>query len=144
MQDPLDGQMVAGAFRDNAVVPYAGVCAAGLSEGQRRRLRALVATYVGWVREGHSGVKMSDVERHLDETYFAWMGAVDDDGPFYYRVHRPLRADRACVRAVISAGVAGDSHACTGCLFQAGLPGLKSPGPSRVVRRDMHAHNSRS
>jgi len=25
-------------------------------------------------------------------------------------------------------------------LFQDGLLGLKSPGPSRVVRRDMHAH----
>ena len=90
LQDPVDGRMVAGAFRDNAVVPYAGVCAADLSESQRRRLRALVATYVGWVREGHSGVKMSEVDQHLDETYFAWMGATGDDGPFYYRVHSPV------------------------------------------------------
>lgn len=28
LQDPVDGRMVAGAFRDNAVIPYAGVCAA--------------------------------------------------------------------------------------------------------------------
>jgi len=35
-------------------------------------------------------VKMSEVDRHLDETYFAWMGAVSDDGPFYYRVHSPV------------------------------------------------------
>lgn len=90
MQDPFDGRMVAGAFRDNAVVPCAGVCAAGLSAHQRHRLRALVAAYVGWFREGHCGVKMSEVDRHLDETYFAWMGAVSDDGPFYYRVHSPV------------------------------------------------------
>lgn len=72
LQHFLDGRMQAGAFLDNAVVPYAG------------------ATYIGWVSEGHSGVKMSEVEHHLDETYFAWMGAVTDDGPFYYRVHSPV------------------------------------------------------
>ena len=82
--------MQAGAFRDNAVVPFAGVCAADLTDAQRRRLRALVAAYVGWAAEGHSGVKMREVHQHLDETYFAWMGAVADDGPFYYRVHSPV------------------------------------------------------
>ena len=90
LQDPLDGRIVAGAWRDNAMVPSAGVCVADLSDSQRHLLRALVATYAGWVREGHSGVKMSEVDRHLDETYFAWMGAVSDDGPFYYRVHSPV------------------------------------------------------
>ena len=33
---------------------------------------------------------MSEVDQHLDETYFAWMGAVSDDGPVYYRVHSPV------------------------------------------------------
>ena len=90
LQDPLDGRIAAGAWRDNAVVPYAGVCAADLSGDQRHRLRALMANYAGWARPGHSGVTMSEVDRHLDETYFAWMGAVSDDGPFYYRVHSPV------------------------------------------------------
>jgi hypothetical protein len=90
LQDPFDGRMVAGAFRDNAVIPYAGVCAADLSGQQQHRLRALMAAYVGWLRQGHSGVRMSEVDRHLHETYFAWMGAVGEDGPFYYRVHSPV------------------------------------------------------
>ena len=30
------------------------------------------------------------MDRHLDETYFAWMGAASDDGPFCYRVHSPV------------------------------------------------------
>ena len=91
LQHPLDGRMQARAFRgDNAVVAYAGVCAADLTGIQRRYLRALVAAYAGWTCEGHSGVKMSEVDQHLDETYFAWMGAVADDGPFYYRVQSPV------------------------------------------------------
>jgi hypothetical protein len=33
---------------------------------------------------------MAEADEHLDETYFAWMGATGDDGPFYHRVHSPV------------------------------------------------------
>ena len=33
---------------------------------------------------------MAEVAAHLDETWFTWMGAVGDDGPFYYRVQSPV------------------------------------------------------
>jgi hypothetical protein len=32
--------------------------------------------------------------QRLDETYFAWMGAVADDSPFYYRVQSPVVLNR--------------------------------------------------
>ncbi|HTO51209.1 MAG TPA: DUF3500 domain-containing protein [Burkholderiales bacterium] len=86
----VDGRMVAGAFKDNAVIPYAGVRGDELSDAQRRLLLTLVGTYVGWARDGHAAVKMTEVEAHLDETHFAWMGATGDDGPFYYRVQSPV------------------------------------------------------
>lgn len=90
LQHPFDGRMVAGAFHDNAVVPYEGVSASAMSDVQRRLLTSLVSTYVGWTRDGHAAVKMSEVEAHLDETWFSWMGATGDEGPFYYRVHSPV------------------------------------------------------
>lgn len=90
LQDLIDGRMAAGAFKDNAVIPYAGVRGDELSDAQRRLLLALVGTYVGWARDGHAAVKMTEVEAHLDETYFAWMGARGDDGPAYYRVQSPV------------------------------------------------------
>src|SRR5262245_10068578 len=90
INDLVDGRMVAGAFKDNAVVPYAGVRGDALSDAQRRLMLALVGTYVGWARDGHAAVKMSEVEAHLNETHFVWMGATGDDGPFYYRVHSPV------------------------------------------------------
>lgn len=90
LKHPIDGRMAAGAFRDNAVIPYAGVRADALSDAQRRLLLALVGTYVGWARDGHAAVKMTEVEAHLDETRFVWMGARGDDGPFYYRVQSPV------------------------------------------------------
>jgi hypothetical protein len=90
LQHPFDGRMVAGAFRDNATIGYEGVPATALGDPQRRLLRSLVSTYVGWTRDGHAEVKMSEVDAHFDEMWFAWMGATGDEGPFYYRVHSPV------------------------------------------------------
>jgi Protein of unknown function (DUF3500) len=90
LNDLVDGRMVAAAFKDNAVIPYTGVRGDELSDAQRRLLLALVGTYVGWARDGHAAVKMTEVEAHLGETHFAWMGATGDDGPFYYRVQSPV------------------------------------------------------
>jgi len=42
------------------------------------------------MRDGHAKVKMSEVERHLDETWFSWVGATDPDAVFYYRIHSPV------------------------------------------------------
>ena len=90
LKHPVDGRTAAGAFKDNAVIPYAGVRADSLSDAQRRLLIALIGTYVGWVHDGQAAVKMTEVEAHLDETHFAWMGATGDEGPFYYRVQSPV------------------------------------------------------
>ena len=91
MQHPFDGRMVAGAFKDNAVVPYEGVCC---NRSVRRPAAAAAgraaSDYVGWSPDGHAGVKMAEVDAHLDETWFAWMGSTSDDGPFYYRVQSPV------------------------------------------------------
>jgi len=90
LKHPVDGRMAAGAFKDNAVVPYSGLRADALSDAQRRLLVKLIGTYVGWARDGHAAVKMSEVEAHLNETHFCWMGATGDEGPFYYRVQSPV------------------------------------------------------
>jgi len=90
LQHPVDGRMVAGAFKDNAVIPAEGVRGDELSDGQRRLLRGLIGTYVGWARDGHAALKMTEVDAHLDETSFCWMGAQGNVGPFYYRVQSPV------------------------------------------------------
>lgn len=90
LSHPIDGRMAAGAFKDNAVVPYAGIRGDELSEAQRRLLLYLVGTYTGWARPSHAGVHLGLVGDHLDETWFAWMGSQGDDGPFYYRVQSPV------------------------------------------------------
>ncbi len=89
LRGPFDPLMQASAFMDNAVIETEGVQATDLDDAQRRLLRTLVSTYVGWTRNGHADVKMDEVDAHLDETWFAWMGSTGD-GPFYYRVQSPV------------------------------------------------------
>ena len=81
---------VAEAFRDNVVLDYAGIPASDLTPTQRFVLVDLIAEHVGNLRDGHARVKMEEVERHLDLTYFAWIGGTDDDSVFYYRVQSPV------------------------------------------------------
>lgn len=90
LQHPFDGRMQAGAFHDNLVLAPEGVRATELSDSQRRLLRAVLGTYVGWLADGHNALRMAEVEAHLDDTWFAWMGSPDPQGPFYYRAHSPV------------------------------------------------------
>lgn len=78
------------AYRDNVVMKYEGIPASELTPAQRSKLLALIGLYVGNMRDGHAAVKMSGVSRHLDATYFAWIGGTGPDAVFYYRIHSPV------------------------------------------------------
>jgi len=77
-------------FRDNVVIPYAGVRGSALDARQKQLLTELIAEYVGNMPDGHARVKMSEVGEHLDATHFAWIGGTERDSAFYYRVHSPV------------------------------------------------------
>jgi hypothetical protein len=83
-------QNVGEAFKDNVVLDYAGIRASALDARQRSALVDLVGLYVANMDEGHAKVKMAEVRRHLDATYFAWIGGTGPDSVFYYRVHSPV------------------------------------------------------
>ena len=78
------------AFKDNVVLDYAGVRASELSRAQQHRLLDLIALYVDNMDEGRAKVKMDEVRRHLDNTWFAWIGGTDSTSVFYYRVQSPV------------------------------------------------------
>ena len=78
------------AFRDNLTLDYAGMRAKDLTAPQRERLLALIQEYVGNLDSGHARIRMDDVRKHLDDTWFGWIGASGKDDVFYYRVHSPV------------------------------------------------------
>jgi len=86
----MDGRIQAAAFRDNIQLPYAGLAASALHPKLQEHLLELIELYVGRMRDGHARVKMAEVARHLPDTHFVWVGGVEDDSAFYYRIHSPV------------------------------------------------------
>ena len=80
----------AGAGRDNLVLDYAGIPASSLTADQKLELLELINLFVGNLREEHARIRLDQVQLHLDETYFAWIGRSDADAVFYYRIHSPV------------------------------------------------------
>ncbi len=78
------------ANRDNLVLDYAGVRAASFSDEQRSVFLDLIERFIGNMEAGHSAVKLAEIAEHMDNTWFAWVGPVDDDAVFYYRIHSPV------------------------------------------------------
>jgi hypothetical protein len=78
------------AFKDNIVLDYAGVRASEFTAPQKEQLLGLTAEYVNNMDDGHAKVKMEEVRRHIDGTYFAWIGGTDENSVYYYRIHSPV------------------------------------------------------
>lgn len=78
------------AFKDNVVLDYAGAHAADCSEAHRQRLLEVVDLYVGNMDEGHKLIKMDEVRKHINRTWFAWIGGSDSSSVYYYRIHSPV------------------------------------------------------
>jgi len=78
------------AFKDNVVIDYAGLRTNELAGPTRQRLRDLIHLYVSNMDEGHARVKMDEIDRHLDNTWFTWIGGAQPDSVFYYRVQSPV------------------------------------------------------
>ncbi|MFC4503890.1 MULTISPECIES: DUF3500 domain-containing protein [Streptomyces] len=80
----------AGAGQDNLKLAHQGLIASGFTDTQKDNLLDLVRVYVGNMADGHAEVRMREVEDHLAETYFYWIGETEDSSAFYYRVHSPV------------------------------------------------------
>jgi uncharacterized protein DUF3500 len=87
---PSEGRQKSTAFQDNAVIPYEGIPVSECSRGQKDLLMSVVESYVGYLRPGHSRLRLREVENRLDETHFAWIGGYGDNDTYYYKVHSPV------------------------------------------------------
>lgn len=87
---PADERHVAGAFRDNRVVPYEGIRVADLDERQQGQVRWIVADFLALLTESQRELTLAEYDANLAETWLSWYGATDGSQPFYLRVHSPV------------------------------------------------------
>lgn len=89
-KDKAGEDLLSAAYKDNLVMDYAGLRAAEMTGEQRTQLLNVVAEYVSNMKEGHAKVRMAEVRKHLNDTYFGWIGSSEPDGVFYYRIQSPV------------------------------------------------------
>ena len=92
------------AFKDNVVLDHAGVRASELTAAQREQLIGLVKLFVDNMDDGHARVKMEEVRRHLDNTWFAWVGATDPQAVFYFGSRAPSSSSSSIIRGPRTCG----------------------------------------
>ncbi|KAF2751577.1 hypothetical protein M011DRAFT_119294 [Sporormia fimetaria CBS 119925] len=85
-----DQRHLCGAFRDNRVVPYEGVSCSQLSPEQQKLVLDIVEEFVLYLPDQSRKLRLEQVKKHLDETYFSWIGGYGDEDAFYYRIQSPV------------------------------------------------------
>jgi Protein of unknown function (DUF3500) len=88
--EKLPFDVMATAFHDNDVMPFEGLRTGDMTKEQRELLERLIGIYTARIRPGHAEIRYAEAKRHLDETWFAWIGKFDHESPFYYRIHNPV------------------------------------------------------
>lgn len=87
---PGDQRHLGGAFQDNRIVPYEGVCIAEFTPAQRRAVLDIAEAFVAYLPDGPRAARLGQIERHLDRSWWSWIGGHGDDDPFYYRMQSPV------------------------------------------------------
>lgn len=89
-KDKSGEDLLSAAYKDNLVMDYAGIRASEMTEAQRTQLLNVVADYVNNMKEGHAKLRMAEVRKHINDTYFGWIGGTEADAVFYYRIQSPV------------------------------------------------------
>ncbi|WP_066561054.1 DUF3500 domain-containing protein [Croceicoccus bisphenolivorans] len=85
-----DQRHLGGAFQDNRIVPYEGVPVSEFDPRQKQQVMDIVEAFVGYLPSGPLAAKLTQVEKHLDRTWWSWIGGHGDEDPFYYRIQGPV------------------------------------------------------
>ncbi|MEF2070710.1 DUF3500 domain-containing protein [Consotaella aegiceratis] len=85
-----DQRHFGGAFQDNRIVPLEGVRASEFSAEQRDKLLECIETFLEHWPDAPRAARMEQIESHLDETWWSWIGGCSDDDPFYFRIQSPV------------------------------------------------------
>ncbi len=77
-------------YRDNFEMRYEGLPLTEMSMSQQIQFMGVIERYIGRLPFDHAKIKMNEIQKHLKDTYFGWIGDHKDDSVFYYRVHSPV------------------------------------------------------
>lgn len=85
-----DQRHFGGAFQDNRIVPIEGICASELTGEQQAMLLSTAEAFLEHIPDAPRAARMKLIEKHMDETWWSWIGGHGDDDPFYFRIQSPV------------------------------------------------------
>ncbi|KAL2829625.1 hypothetical protein BJY01DRAFT_240600 [Aspergillus pseudoustus] len=88
--NPADQRHLCGAFQDNRVIPYEGVCLAELDPSFTVLLLDIVEEFHLYLTKTARQNRLKQVLEHRDQTFFSWIGQFGDNDAFYYRIQSPV------------------------------------------------------
>jgi Protein of unknown function (DUF3500) len=81
--------LVLGPGQDGKTLQPEGLVASAMSAAQKTAFLTLIKDRLGILNADDLTAKMTDIEKNLDKTYFAWYGPTTAGSAFYYRVTGP-------------------------------------------------------
>lgn len=85
-----DQRHLAGAYRDNRVIPYEGILVSSLNTHQQDLVLQILNEYLLYLPDRSRRLKLSQIQSYFSTTYFSWIGSYGDSDPFYYRIQNPV------------------------------------------------------
>lgn len=87
---PGDERHLAGAFQDNRAIPFEGTRVADMPAEAQLLVLALAEEFSALLPAGPRAARMREIEAHLEETWFCWIGGHQPGDVFYYRIQSPV------------------------------------------------------
>lgn len=96
---PGDERHLAGAFQDNRVIPYEGIRVTDMDHTSQDLVQSIISDFTNYLPAGPAAARRREINDHIQDTWFSWIGGYGDDDPFYYRFQSPvvvLELDHHC------------------------------------------------
>lgn len=87
---PTDQRHLGDAFQDNRIIPYEGIVVGNLDTAHQTLLINILNEFHLYLPLPARTARLADIRRHLNQTYFSWIGGFRDYDPFYYRIQSPV------------------------------------------------------
>ncbi|KAE9380819.1 hypothetical protein N431DRAFT_324211 [Stipitochalara longipes BDJ] len=88
--NPFDERHLGGARQDNRILPYEGCPVSEFPPDRQEMIINLFKAFNEYYPAAVLEHRLALFKKHLNETYFAWIGEFGDEDPYYYRIHSPV------------------------------------------------------
>jgi hypothetical protein len=78
-----------GPGRDGQTIAPEGIQGSDLTDAQQEMLLELAGEWTGIIYDAAAEAKMAELREHVDETWFAWSGPMEQAGTAYFRIQGP-------------------------------------------------------